>query len=194
MASDHRKKSRWMSSLKPFVGFGICLAAAFFKTGTKVVVKHLNAVSPVLISCIQYLVIGLLAQPIAACRSHQESPFPRGINCSQFLCPCFLFLTNVVRFAYCEIAISKLPYLASTFFRETKPIDPQINHGCLWKHDHLLCSSGGFCLKYHAYAVKKFQVLLQAFTHSRCHHDFCHFTNVYRLFCSTVHQGTDIQS
>ena len=67
-----------MYGLKPFVGFAICLASAFFKTGTKVAVKHLNSVSPVLISCIQYLVIGLLAQPIAACRSNIESPFPKG--------------------------------------------------------------------------------------------------------------------
>ena len=68
-----------MYGLKPFVGFAICLASAFFKTGTKVAVKHLNSVSPVLISCIQYLVIGLLAQPIAACRSNIESPFPKGM-------------------------------------------------------------------------------------------------------------------
>ena len=71
-------RSRVMYGLKPFVGFAICLASAFFKTGTKVAVKHLNSVSPVLISCIQYLVIGLLAQPVAACRSNIESPFPKG--------------------------------------------------------------------------------------------------------------------
>ena len=73
------KNPSWvMYGLKPFAGFAICLASAFFKTGTKVAVKHLNSVSPVLISCIQYLVIGLLAQPIAACRSNIESPFPKG--------------------------------------------------------------------------------------------------------------------
>ena len=76
-----------MYGLKPFVGFAICLASAFFKTGTKVAVKHLNSVSPVLISCIQYLVIGLLAQPIAACRSNIESPFPKGMCELHFIIP-----------------------------------------------------------------------------------------------------------
>ena len=82
------KNPSWvMYGLKPFAGFAICLASAFFKTGTKVAVKHLNSVSPVLISCIQYLVIGLLAQPIAACRSNIESPFPKGMCELHFIIP-----------------------------------------------------------------------------------------------------------
>ena len=77
MTSNNSKISaNWTVSLRPFISFAICLGSAFFKTGTRVIVKHLDFVNPILLNCVQYLVLAILSQPIAVCKGKiLEPPF-----------------------------------------------------------------------------------------------------------------------
>ena len=56
------KKIDWISPLLIFV---ICLVTAIFNTGTKIAAKYLHFVNPILVNCIHFIVILLMAQPFA---------------------------------------------------------------------------------------------------------------------------------
>ena len=62
------------SFLRPFLVFALCLTSAMFKTGTRVIVKHLKFMEPIILNCIQYFVLSLLAQPIAVTQLDTSNP------------------------------------------------------------------------------------------------------------------------
>ena len=62
------------SFLRPFLVFALCLTSAIFKTGTRVIVKHLKFMEPIILNCIQYFVLSLLAQPIAVTKLDTSNP------------------------------------------------------------------------------------------------------------------------
>ena len=99
MTSNSKTSNNWIVSLRPFIAFAICLGSAFFKTGTSVIVKHLDFVNPILLNCVQYLVLAILSQPIAVCRGKiLEPPFQRNQRIMLFLRVLVGVIPNAINF------------------------------------------------------------------------------------------------
>ena len=99
MTSNSKTSNNWIVSLRPFIAFAICLGSAFFKTGTRVIVKHLDFVNPILLNCVQYLVLAILSQPIAVCRGKiLEPPFQRNQRIMLFLRVLVGVIPNAINF------------------------------------------------------------------------------------------------
>ena len=107
MTSNNSKISNnWTISLRPFISFAICLGSAFFKTGTRVIVKHLDFVNPILLNCVQYLVLAILSQPIAVCHGKiLEPPFQRNQRIMLLLRVLVGVIPNAINFYALQVHI-----------------------------------------------------------------------------------------
>ena len=106
--TSNSKTSNWTVSLRPFIAFAICLGSAFFKTGTRVIVKHLDFVNPILLNCVQYLVLAILSQPIAVCRGKiLEPPFQRNQRIMLLLRVLVGVVPNAINFYALQVNIEK---------------------------------------------------------------------------------------
>ena len=108
MTSNSKTSNNWTVSLRPFIAFAICLGSAFFKTGTRVIVKHLDFVNPILLNCVQYLVLAILSQPIAVCRGKiLEPPFQRNHRIMLFLRVLVGVIPNAINFYALQVNMKK---------------------------------------------------------------------------------------
>ena len=106
--TSNSKTSNWTVSLRPFIAFAICLGSAFFKTGTRVIVKHLDFVNPILLNCVQYLVLAILSQPIAVCRGKiLEPPFQRNQRIMLLLRVLVGVIPNAINFYALQVNMKK---------------------------------------------------------------------------------------
>ena len=106
--TSNSKSSNWTVSLRPFIAFAICLGSAFFKTGTRVIVKHLDFVNPILLNCVQYLVLAILSQPIAVCRGKiLEPPFQRNQRIMLLLRVLVGVIPNAINFYALQVNMTK---------------------------------------------------------------------------------------
>ena len=106
--TSNSKTSNWTVSLRPFIAFAICLGSAFFKTGTRVIVKHLDFVNPILLNCVQYLVLAILSQPIAVCRGKiLEPPFQRNQRIMLLLRVLVGVVPNAINFYALQVNMKK---------------------------------------------------------------------------------------
>ena len=106
--TSNSKTSNWTVSLRPFIAFAICLGSAFFKTGTRVIVKHLDFVNPILLNCVQYLVLAIISQPIAVCRGKiLEPPFQRSQRIMLLLRVLVGVIPNAINFYALQVNMKK---------------------------------------------------------------------------------------
>ena len=106
--TSNSKTSNWTVSLRPFIAFAICLGSAFFKTGTRVIVKHLDFVNPILLNCVQYLVLAILSQPIAVCGGKiLEPPFQRNQRIMLLLRVLVGVVPNAINFYALQVNMKK---------------------------------------------------------------------------------------
>ena len=66
------------AAFKSFLGIGICFLSSLLICSSNALVKHLDSTNPIVLTCLRFLYIWLIAQPISVARFEKESPFPKG--------------------------------------------------------------------------------------------------------------------
>ena len=72
-------------SVKLLLGIGICFLSSLFMCSSNALVKHLDSTNPIVLNCLRFLYIWLIAQPISVLRFEKESLFPKGKLTSLFI-------------------------------------------------------------------------------------------------------------